>query len=109
MIQDNIGKIDTIFNDLNKTIELIEEKESNIETLNQDVGHLKIVTKMIKIDSCPDMARNGIVESGYYDLDLGSIGSPTKGFCHLPEGKFFSFLSLLKSRQSSNLGQKVFM
>ena len=92
MIQDNIGKIDTIFTDLNETINLIEEKDSHtvntIETLNQDVGHLKIVTKMIKIDSCPDMARHGIVESGFYDLSLGSIGSPTKGFCNLQEGKF---------------------
>ena len=76
-------------------MELIEEKESNIvntiETLNQDVGHLKIVTKMINIDSCKEMAGNGIVESGYYDLNLGSIGSPTKGFCHLPEGNFSVF------------------
>ena len=79
---------------MNNTINLIEEKESRtvntIETLNQDVDHLKIVTKMIKIDSCTEMARNGIVESGYYDLDLGSIGSPTKGFCNLSEGKFIS-------------------
>ena len=92
---------------MNKTIESIEEKESNamntIETLNQDVGHLKIVTKMINIDSCPDMARNGIVESGYYDLNLGSIGSPTKGFCHLPEGKSFRFFSFLKAQLSPNL------
>ena len=98
MIQDNIGKIDTIVTDLKETINLIEEKESHtvntIETLNQDVGHLKIVTKMINIDSCTEMAGNGIVESGYYDLNLGSIGSPTKGFCHLPEGKFFSFFFL---------------
>ena len=79
---------------MNKTIEQIEDKESNtmnvIETLNQDVAHLKIVTKMINIDSCTAMARNGIVTSGYYDLDLGSLGSPTTGFCHLPKGKFFS-------------------
>ena len=70
MIQDNVGKIDTIFTDLNDTINLIEEKESHtmntIETLNQDVDHLKIVTKMIKIDSCSDMVGHGIVESGYY-------------------------------------------
>ena len=92
---------------MKETINLIEEKESHtvntIETLNQDVGHLKIVTKMINIDSCTEMAGNGIVESGYYDLNLGSIGSPTKGFCHLPEGKFFSFFSLLKAQPSSNL------
>ena len=95
MIQDNIEKIDTVSADLNNTINLIEEKESRtmntIESLNQDVNHLKIVTKMIKIDSCTEMARNGIVESGYYDLDLGSIGSPTKGFCHLPEGNIILY------------------
>ena len=92
MIQDNSEKINTISTDLNETNDLIEEKErhtaNTIETLNEDVGHLKIVTKMIEIDSCPDMARHGIVESGFYDLNLGSIGSPTKGFCNLQEGKF---------------------
>ena len=65
-----------------------------IETLNKDVRHLKIVSKMIKIDSCPVMARNGIVESGYYDLNLGSIGSPTKGFCNFQEGKILSLFHL---------------
>ena len=111
MIQDNIGKIDTIFTDLNNTINLIEEKESRtvntIETLNQDVDHLKIVTKMIKIDSCTEMARNGIVESGYYDLDLGSIGSPTKGFCNLSEGKFISIFHYIYFF-SQNVGNQQF-
>ena len=94
---------------------------NTIETLNQDVGHLKIVTKMINIDSCPEMARNGIVESGYYDLNLGSIGSPTKGFCHLPEGNFFRVFFLTKSSVilkskflnsflfNKDLGHKLFM
>ena len=92
---------------MNDTINLIEEKESRsmntIETLNQDVSHLKIVSKMIRIDSCPVMARNGIVESGYYDLNLGSIGSPTKGFCNFQEGKFLSFFHLFFPRKVDNL------
>ena len=71
--------------------EFFQDLEIKLETLNQDVDHLKIVTKMIEIDSCPDMARHGIVESGFYDLNLGSIGSPTKGFCNLQEGKFRVF------------------
>ena len=83
---------------MNDTINLIEEKESHtvntIEILNQDVDHLKIVKKMINIDSCPDMARHGIVESGYYGLNLGSIGSPIKGFCNFHEGKFLSLFHL---------------
>ena len=74
--------------------EFFQDLEIKLETLNQDVDHLKIVTKMIRIESCPDMARHGIVESGYYGLNLGSIGSPTKGFCNFQEGKFLSLFHL---------------
>ena len=55
------------------------------------------------------MARNGIVDSGYYDLDLGSIGSPAKGFCHLPEGKFISIFHLIYMYFfSQNVGNQQF-
>ena len=42
---------------------------------------------MHDIKSCSDLARNGIVESGEFDLDLIQDHKPVKAWCNLPEGE----------------------
>ena len=42
---------------------------------------------MHDIKSCSDLAKNGIVESGEFDLDLIQDHKPVKAWCNLPEGE----------------------
>ena len=50
--------------------------------------HLAYITlKMIKVNSCTDLAKNGITTDGYYDLDFGQPQSPVTTWCTLPDGE----------------------
>jgi hypothetical protein len=42
---------------------------------------------MHDIKSCSDLTKNGIVESGEFDLDLIPGHKPVKAWCNLPEGE----------------------
>ena len=42
---------------------------------------------MYDIKSCSDLAKNGIVESGEFDLDLIQDHKPVKAWCNLPSGE----------------------
>ena len=42
---------------------------------------------MIQVNSCTDLAQNGITNDGYYDLDFGQPHSPVTTWCTLPDGE----------------------
>ena len=46
-----------------------------------------ITLKIIKVNSCTDLAKNGITTDGYYDLDFGQPQSPVTSWCTLPDGE----------------------
>ena len=46
-----------------------------------------ITLKIIKVNSCTDLAKNGITTDGYYDLDFGQPQSPVTTWCTLPDGE----------------------
>ena len=58
-----------------------------VETYLTDQYTLTFIKQMHDIKSCSDLAKNGIVESGEFDLDLIQDHKPVKAWCNLPEGE----------------------
>ena len=71
----------------NENIQEEQNTDSEIRDMNMTLNQMSVLTKMIRVDSCDDLARNGIKTSGYYDLDLGNPQNPVTAWCTLPEGE----------------------
>ena len=56
-----------------------------VKTLGEKVNHLETLSKLIKVDSCETLAKNGIQTSGYYDVALGNSSNPVKTYCDFEE------------------------
>ena len=97
-IQGHETKINDIVLEIDQAKELIEEKSietrqeeqntnTEINNLDKKFNHLEFISKLIKVDSCTDLASNGIQKSGFYELDLGEPRNPTTTWCTLPNGE----------------------
>ena len=97
-IQGHETKINNIVLEIDQAKELIEEKsienrqeeqntDTEINNLDKEFKHLEFISKLIKVDSCTDLASNGIQKSGFYELDLGEPRNPTTTWCTLPDGE----------------------
>ena len=56
-----------------------------MKTLDEKLDHLETLSRLIKVDSCETLARNGIQTSGYYDVALGNSSNPVKTYCDFEE------------------------
>ena len=67
--------------------EFLESRFVSIEVkiLDEKFDHLEILSKLIKVDSCETLARNGIQTSGYYNVGLGNSSNPVKTYCDFEE------------------------
>ena len=56
-----------------------------MKNLDEKFNHLQTLSKMIKVNSCEDLAKNGIQTNGYYDVDLGNSQNPVNIHCDFEE------------------------
>ena len=52
-----------------------------MKNLNEKFNHQQTLSKMIKVDSCEALAKNGIQTTGYYDVNLGNSRNPVNIHC----------------------------
>ena len=50
----------------NENIQEEQNTDSEIREMNMTLNQMTVLTKIIRVDSCDDLARNGIKISGYY-------------------------------------------
>ena len=52
-----------------------------MKNLDEKFDHLQTLSKMIKVNSCEALAKNGIHTNGYYDVNLGNSRNPVNIHC----------------------------